>query len=67
MAAMGRNGRRRPPAVTARARRQEGAHFNRHWGYMSRGGFTDKSHMMRQIEKSANRARKACEPRAQSL
>lgn len=33
---------------------QEGSHFNRYWGYMSRGGFTDKSHMMRQIEKYAD-------------
>ena len=28
---------------------QEGSHFNRHWGYLSRAGFNDKSHFMRQV------------------
>ena len=32
----------------------EGNHVNRVWGYMSRAGFADKSHMMRQIEKYAD-------------
>lgn len=32
----------------------EGAHVNRYWGYMSRAGFADKSHLMRQIEKYAD-------------
>ncbi|KAG8459104.1 hypothetical protein KFE25_002511 [Diacronema lutheri] len=32
----------------------EGAHVNRFWGYMSRAGFADKSHLMRQIEKYAD-------------
>ena len=26
-------------------------HVNRYWGYMSRAGLADKSHLMRQIEK----------------
>jgi len=35
----------------------EGNHVNEYWGYMSRAGFADKSHLMRQIEKCAdNRA-----------
>ena len=29
----------------------EGAHVNRYWGYLSRAGWADKSHLMRQIEK----------------
>ena len=33
---------------------QEGSHFNPHWGYLSRAGFNDKSHFMRQIEKYAD-------------
>jgi hypothetical protein len=32
----------------------EGAHVNRYWGYMSRAGHADKSHLMRQIEKYAD-------------
>jgi len=32
----------------------EGNHVNRIWGYMSRAGFADKSHLMRQIEKYAD-------------
>jgi len=32
----------------------EGNHVNRYWGYMSRAGFADKSHLMRQIEKYAD-------------
>ena len=32
----------------------EGNHVNRFWGYMSRAGFSDKSHLMRQIEKYAD-------------
>ena len=32
----------------------EGSHVNRYWGYMSRAGFADKSHLMRQIEKYAD-------------
>lgn len=26
-----------------------GANVNAHWGYMSRAGFSDKSHLMRQV------------------
>jgi HAD superfamily 5'-nucleotidase-like hydrolase len=33
---------------------QEGSHVNQFWGYMSRAGFADKSHLMRQIEKYAD-------------
>jgi len=33
---------------------QEGSDFNKYWGYISRGGFGDKSHLMRQIEKYAD-------------
>jgi len=33
---------------------QEGSHFNPYWGYLSRAGFNDKSHFMRQIEKYAD-------------
>jgi HAD superfamily 5'-nucleotidase-like hydrolase len=33
---------------------QEGSNFNAYWGYISRGGFGDKSHLMRQIEKYAD-------------
>ena len=32
----------------------EGNHVNHFWGYMSRAGFADKSHLMRQIEKYAD-------------
>jgi len=32
----------------------EGNHVNPYWGYMSRAGFADKSHLMRQIEKYAD-------------
>ena len=32
----------------------EGNHVNEYWGYMSRAGFADKSHLMRQIEKYAD-------------
>jgi len=32
----------------------EGAHVNRHWGFATRAGFADKSHLMRQIEKYAD-------------
>jgi len=32
----------------------EGHHVNGYWGYMSRAGFADKSHLMRQIEKYAD-------------
>lgn len=28
--------------------------MSRYWGYMSRAGFADKSHLMRQIEKYAD-------------
>jgi hypothetical protein len=34
--------------------RTEGNHVNPYWGYMSRAGFADKSHLMRQIEKYAD-------------
>lgn len=27
-----------------------GANVNTHWGYMSRAGFSDKSHLMRQVQ-----------------
>jgi len=27
-----------------------GANVNTHWGYMSRAGFSDKSHLMRQVK-----------------
>ena len=33
---------------------EEGNHVNQYWGYMSRAGFADKSHLMRQIEKYAD-------------
>lgn len=33
---------------------QEGSHFNPYWGYISRAGYADKSHLMRQIEKYAD-------------
>ena len=32
----------------------EGNHVNQYWGYLSRAGFADKSHLMRQIEKYAD-------------
>ncbi len=32
----------------------DGDHVNRHWGYMSRAGHLDKSHLMRQVEKYAD-------------
>jgi len=32
----------------------DGAHVNRYWGYTTRAGFADKSHLMRQIEKYAD-------------
>ncbi|KAL9671670.1 hypothetical protein QQ045_009240 [Rhodiola kirilowii] len=32
----------------------EGEHFNQRWGYLSRAGLWDKSHLMRQIEKYAD-------------
>ena len=32
----------------------EGAHVNQYWGYTSRAGWADKSHLMRQIEKYAD-------------
>lgn len=32
----------------------DGEHFNRRWGYLSRAGLWDKSHLMRQIEKYAD-------------
>ncbi|XP_014521780.1 cytosolic purine 5'-nucleotidase isoform X2 [Vigna radiata var. radiata] len=32
----------------------DGALFNKRWGYLSRGDFWDKSHLMRQIEKYAD-------------
>lgn len=32
----------------------EGATFNPYWGHISRAGFSDKSHLMRQIEKYAD-------------
>lgn len=32
----------------------EGAHVNQYWGYISRAGWADKSHLMRQIEKYAD-------------
>ena len=31
-----------------------GKHFSYNWGYMSRAGLVDKSHLMRQIEKYAD-------------
>ena len=33
---------------------KEGAHVNQYWGYISRAGWADKSHLMRQIEKYAD-------------
>ncbi|CAK9170139.1 unnamed protein product [Ilex paraguariensis] len=32
----------------------DGEHFNRRWGFLSRAGLWDKSHLMRQIEKYAD-------------
>ncbi|KAI4338597.1 hypothetical protein MLD38_023635 [Melastoma candidum] len=32
----------------------DGEHFNKRWGYLSRAGLWDKSHLMRQIEKYAD-------------
>jgi len=32
----------------------QGSHVNQYWGYMSRSGISDKSHLMRQIEKYAD-------------
>mmetsp|Transcript_89797 Transcript_89797/g.156903 ORF Transcript_89797/g.156903 Transcript_89797/m.156903 type:complete len:95 (-) Transcript_89797:14-298(-) len=32
----------------------DGAAMNKHWGFLSRAGFNDKSHFMRQIEKYAD-------------
>nr|GLL24948.1 5'-nucleotidase domain-containing protein 4-like [Ipomoea trifida]GMC82341.1 5'-nucleotidase domain-containing protein 4 isoform X1 [Ipomoea batatas]GME01557.1 5'-nucleotidase domain-containing protein 4 isoform X1 [Ipomoea batatas] len=32
----------------------DGEHFNRRWGFISRAGLWDKSHLMRQIEKYAD-------------
>merc|ERR1712046_44559 len=32
----------------------DGAHVNPYWGYLSRAGIEDKSHLMRQIEKYAD-------------
>merc|ERR1719378_1121058 len=32
----------------------DGSHVNTHWGYATRAGFADKSHLMRQIEKYAD-------------
>ncbi len=40
-------------AVAERYRRY-GGDANARWGYMSRSGFSDKSHLMRQIEKHAD-------------
>mmetsp|Transcript_9338 Transcript_9338/g.14729 ORF Transcript_9338/g.14729 Transcript_9338/m.14729 type:complete len:773 (+) Transcript_9338:291-2609(+) len=33
---------------------KDGGHFNKYWGYLSRGGFGGKSHLMRQVEKYAD-------------
>ncbi|KAI7741874.1 hypothetical protein M8C21_032446, partial [Ambrosia artemisiifolia] len=33
---------------------EDGEHFNKRWGYLSRAGLWDKSHLMRQIEKYAD-------------
>mmetsp|Transcript_28616 Transcript_28616/g.39535 ORF Transcript_28616/g.39535 Transcript_28616/m.39535 type:complete len:304 (+) Transcript_28616:293-1204(+) len=33
---------------------QDGRHFNKLWGYLSRAGLNDKSHLTRQIEKYAD-------------
>nr|GEX15224.1 5'-nucleotidase domain-containing protein 4 isoform X1 [Tanacetum cinerariifolium] len=33
---------------------EDGEHFNNRWGYLSRAGLWDKSHLMRQIEKYAD-------------
>ncbi|CAH1454527.1 unnamed protein product [Lactuca virosa] len=33
---------------------QDGEHFSKRWGYLSRAGLWDKSHLMRQIEKYAD-------------
>ena len=33
---------------------KEGSHVNQYWGYISRAGWADKSHLMRQIEKYAD-------------
>lgn len=43
----------RPPHEQALLRKQ-GSQVNEYWGYMSRAGFADKSHLMRQIEKYAD-------------
>ncbi|KAH7294524.1 hypothetical protein KP509_27G004400 [Ceratopteris richardii] len=32
----------------------DGEHFNKRWGYLSRSGLWDKSHLTRQIEKYAD-------------
>ncbi|KAK9129635.1 hypothetical protein Sjap_010122 [Stephania japonica] len=32
----------------------DGEHFNKRWGYLSRAGLWDKSHLTRQIEKYAD-------------
>lgn len=33
---------------------EDGEHFNKRWGFLSRAGLWDKSHLMRQIEKYAD-------------
>lgn len=33
---------------------QDGSHFNKRWGYLSRAGLNDKSQLCRQIEKYAD-------------
>jgi hypothetical protein len=38
-------------AAIVRLQAAEGQHVNRFWGYPSRAGFAEKSHLMRQIEK----------------
>ncbi|KAK3278073.1 hypothetical protein CYMTET_13969 [Cymbomonas tetramitiformis] len=33
---------------------EDGRHFNKHWGYLSRSGMNDKSHLTKQINKYAD-------------
>ena len=45
---------RAPPATRASPLWQDGASVNMYWGYLTRAGFGDKSHLLRQIEKYAD-------------
>ena len=41
-------------AEITRLQWDDGSHVNRHWGYLTRAGHDDKSHIARQIEKYAD-------------